>query len=81
MPLYIRDDTIDRLTEEVMHATGAKNKTEAVRMALQAQLKAARAKVPLLEAVNEMRAVADDIGAADPAFDQKAFADAQWENT
>jgi len=79
MPLYIRDDTVDRLTEEVMHATGAKNKTEAVRMALQAQLKAARAKVPLLEAVNEMRGAADDIGAVDPTFDQKAFADEQWE--
>ena len=62
MPLYIRDDAVDRLTEEVMHATGAKNKTEAVRMALQAQLKAARAKAPLLEAVNEMRSAADEIG-------------------
>ena len=80
MPLYIRDDAVDRLTEEVMLATGAKNKTEAVRMALQSQLTAARAKVPLLEAVNEMRAAADEIGPVDPAFDQKAFADAQWDD-
>lgn len=79
MPLYIRDPAVDRLTEDVMRATGAKNKTEAVRQALQAQLKAAQEQKSLQERIADLRKAADQIGPVDPEFDLKAFSDEQWD--
>lgn len=78
MPLYIRDDTVDDLAERVRKATGAKNKTEAVRAALKAQLDAARNEVPLIDRVRALRERVANLGEPDPTFDQKAFSDEMW---
>ncbi|UWR62793.1 type II toxin-antitoxin system VapB family antitoxin [Phaeobacter inhibens] len=80
MPLYIRDDSVDALAEQVKKLTGASSKTDAVRAALQAQLEAAKNKKPLLERIHELQGQADEIGAADPAFDMKNFSDSMWED-
>ncbi len=80
MPLYIRDDAVDALAAQVAKATGAKNKTEAVRAALQAQLEAAKKKKPLIERLQELQVKADTIGEANPAFDMKKYTDDLWEN-
>lgn len=78
MPLYIRDDTVDELARKVMKATGAETKTEAVRAALLAQLEAEKARKSLLERLELSQTLADEIGAVDPGFDQKRFADEMW---
>lgn len=78
MPLYIRDDSVNALAETVMKATGAGNKTEAVRAALQAHLEAVQKEKPLLERMREVRSRADEIGAPDPTFDMKTFTDDMW---
>ncbi len=78
MPLYIRDDSVDDLAKKVMRVTGAANKTEAVRLALQARLETEKAKKSLLERIMECQAMADEIGKPDPSFDQKTFSDDMW---
>jgi antitoxin VapB len=78
MPLYIRDDDVDALVEELMKATGAISKTEAVRSALQAQLAAIEARKPLLDRIRELQERTDAIGPVDPGFDQKKFFDELW---
>ncbi|HTN97967.1 MAG TPA: type II toxin-antitoxin system VapB family antitoxin, partial [Nordella sp.] len=47
MALFIRDDEVDALADEVRKLTKVKTKTEAVRRALQAQLAEARRALPL----------------------------------
>ncbi len=78
MPLYIRDDSVDALARTVMKATGARNKTEAVRAALQARLESVRKKQPLIEHIREIRSMADEIGPPDPTFDMKTFSNDMW---
>ncbi len=78
MPLYIRDDEVDALVEELMKATGAKSKTKAVRSTLQAQLAAIEARKPLLDRIRDLQQMADAIGPVDPEFDQKKFFDELW---
>jgi antitoxin VapB len=48
MALFIRDDEVDALAEEVRKLTKAKTKTEAVRRALQAQLAEVHRALPLI---------------------------------
>lgn len=80
MPLYIRDDSVDDLANQVMRLTGAKNKTEAVRSALIAQIKMKKAATPLLDKVKEAQRVADKIGPVNPDFDMKAYLDEMEDN-
>ncbi len=81
MPLYIRDDTVDDLAERVMKITGAKNKTEAVRAAVSAQLNAIRTEIPLIDRVRALQERVARLGTADPSFDQKAFSDEMWDGS
>ena len=78
MPLYIRDDKVDDLVEQVLRATGAKSKTDAVRKALMAQLEAVNSAIPLSDKVKAAQSIAAEIGPADPDFDMKAFTDDAW---
>ena len=78
MPLYIRDEDVNALADQVKAITGAESKTEAVRAALQAQLEAVAKKKPLIERINELQAKADEIGKVDPNFDMKKFTDDMW---
>ena len=80
MPLYIRDDNVDDLAVQFMKLTGAKSKTDAVRNALIAQLKAVSNEKPLLERLEPILKRADDLGPADPDFDMKSFTDEMWDD-
>ena len=56
MPLYIRDSSVDDLAEQVRARLGARNKTEAVRMALRNELARDAATRPMrtkLEAIRK----------------------------
>lgn len=79
MPLYIRDRTVDELAERVRDATGARSKTEAVRAALEHELKRAEAARGFAARNARVMAMADALGPTDPAFDMTAFRDAIWE--
>ena len=81
MPLYIRDDTVDDLAVRFMKLTGAKSKTDAVRNALMAQLKAEANRKPLLDRLESILERADNLGPGDPDFDMKAFTDDLWDET
>lgn len=78
MTLYIKDDTVDDLAVRYMKASGASSKTAAVRKALAEALASAQAKIPLMEKIAKVQAQADHIGAVDPEFDLKTFADDLW---
>ncbi|MFC0218493.1 antitoxin VapB [Pseudochelatococcus lubricantis] len=80
MALFIRDAEVDALAEEVRKLTRAKTKTEAVRDALQARLAEARRGMPLRDRLARARALADAMGASDPAFDMKSYTDDMWDN-
>ena len=81
MALFIRDDEVDALAEEVRRVTKAKTKTEAVRKALRLQLDEARRALPLRERLARSKALADALGSSDPAFDMKAYRDEMWGET
>ena len=79
MPLYIRDDEVDALAVKVQAITGARTKTDAVRLALQHEIERNRARKPLRERLGAAKAAAQRIGPVDSAFDMKAFTDALWD--
>jgi antitoxin VapB len=79
MPLYIRDETVDELVEQVMRATGARTKTEAVRQALLDALKNSRNQPSLNDRVKPLQDRVAALGTPDPDFDMKAFTDDLWE--
>ncbi|MDF2143288.1 type II toxin-antitoxin system VapB family antitoxin [Paenirhodobacter sp. CAU 1674] len=76
--LFIRDEAVNALAVEAMKLTGAANKTEAVRAALKAAIKAAKDQVPLMERLEAARNLADQLGPVEPEYDAKADADALW---
>lgn len=75
MPLYIRDDDIDALAEQVRRAIGARTKTDAVRHALQATLDAKLNQSSLFDRIKPLQARVADLGPVDPNFDMKSFTD------
>ena len=79
MALFIRDPEVAILAEEVRKATNAKSKTEAVRLALKAQLAEARRTRPMVERLARAKAIADGMGKNDTEFDMKRFSDSMWE--
>ena len=78
MPLYIRDDEVDELATRVQALTGARTKTDAVKAALQNEIKKIRRRAPLQERLAPIWAMLDAIGPVDPNFDQKKFTDELW---
>lgn len=76
--LFIRDEAVNTLAVEAMKLTGADNKTEAVRAALQAAIMAAKNQIPLMKRIEAARKIAEQIGPLDPDYDAKADADALW---
>ena len=76
--LFIRDEAVNALAVEVMRLTGADNKTEAVRSALQAAIMAAKDRIPLMERIGAARNLAEQIGPVDPDYDAKVDSDAMW---
>ena len=78
MPLFIRDDAVDRLASEVQKALKTSTKKEAVRLALQHELERARRQRPLTEVVADLQARVAALGPGDPDFDMKRFTDEMW---
>lgn len=78
MSLYIRDDAVDALAARVQEATGARTKTEAVRLALEHELERVNAQKSFAERNAEAFALADRLGLPNPDFDQKRFSDEMW---
>ena len=78
MPLFIRDSRVDALAAELQKAIRAPSKKEAVRVALQHELERVRRAMPLRERIAKAMALADAMGAGDPAFDMKTYTDAMW---
>lgn len=79
MPLYIRDDDVDRLATRVQHLAGIRTKTEAVRRALEHELERIDAAKPLRSRIARSQAMADAMGQGSSDFDMKAFSDAMWD--
>jgi antitoxin VapB len=78
MALYVKDEEVDRLAEEVQVAYGVKTKTEAVRMALQRALDQAEEKPTLEDRLKAIQVRARALGTPDPNFDEKAYTDMMW---
>jgi antitoxin VapB len=79
MALYIKDDEVDALAAEVQAATGAGTKTDAVRKALQNELKRVRAQQPLAERVRKVQKLArEKLGPPNPDFDFRKFREELW---
>ena len=77
MPLYIKDDEVDDLANELQRVTGAATKTEAVRAALKDAIERKRArKTSILKAIRQAQARAEAMGVRpDSNFDMKDFMD------
>lgn len=81
MSLYIRDNAVDELAEKVQKITNAPSKTEAVRRALQHELKRATDSIPLSERVKVIQdEIAAILGPKPEPFDVKKFSDELYEN-
>lgn len=78
MALFIRDDAVDALAEELKRATNAPSKKEAVKQALEDALQRTRQRLPLSERIKRAQAIARSIGPKDPDFDMKEFMDEMW---
>ena len=79
MPLYIRDDDVDRLAMRVQRLAGTRTKTEAVRRALENELERIDAASSLRARIAPSIALADAMGQGSSDFDMKAFTDAMWD--
>jgi len=55
MPFSIRDDEIRDLADELQKLTGAKNRSAAMKQALQAQIKIAKQSKPLHQRVSSLQ--------------------------
>jgi antitoxin VapB len=78
MALFIRDDAVDALADELKQALNAPSKKDAVRTALQHELDRVRRKGSFSERIKRAQAIADAIGPSDPDFDMKKFTDEMW---
>ena len=78
MALFIRDETVVALADELKEALKAPSKKEAVRTALEIALKETRRKRPFSERIKRAQALADAMGPSDPDFDMKKFMDEMW---
>ncbi|MGE3875306.1 MAG: type II toxin-antitoxin system VapB family antitoxin [Parvibaculaceae bacterium] len=82
MPLYIRDSSIDDLAEQLRVRLGVRTKTDAVRTALQHELKRVEANTPLREKLAALRARAQKrLGPPIRGRDMKKLMDDLWEKS
>lgn len=77
MALYIRDEKVDGLARQVQKALNASTKTEAVRLALENELRRANATVRLADRVKKYQEATRALG-PNAAGDLKAFMDEGW---
>lgn len=78
MPLFIRDDEVAEMAEELVKLTKARSKTEVVRTALRHELERAREAVPLIDRIALIQERATLLGLPNHDFDMKRFTDEMW---
>lgn len=78
MPLYVRDEGVNRLAGEAQKILGTPTKTDAVRFALERLLAEQESEVPIRERLKAIQRRARELGTSDPNFDEKAFMDEMW---
>jgi antitoxin VapB len=79
MALYIKDDEVDALAEQLQAAVGARTKPEAVRTALLHELERIKAGQSFAERNAEAFALADRIGAPNADLNMKVLMDRLWD--
>lgn len=80
MPLYIRDDSVDELAKAVQAASGAKDKTEAVRVALRNELARLKEKVSVRDKISVVQQhAAERLPASIEDVDTKKLFDDLWD--
>ncbi len=77
MPLYIKDQRVAEMAEELRALTNATSKTEAVWKALERAIEEARREL-LAPKLERAVAIARQIGRRDDHFDPKTFSDEMW---
>jgi antitoxin VapB len=77
--LSIRDPQVIALANELMQRVGAKSQTDAVRLALENELKRDNEKASLTERVRKYQRAIAELGPGDPTYDHKAHMDEGWE--
>jgi|TARA_R110000744_G_scaffold302108_3_gene411113 antitoxin VapB len=78
MAMLIKGDEIDDLVAKYCALTGVRNKSEAVRQALAAQISALSQKESLADRVASIQNRAAAFGIVADSADDKAFMDAMW---
>ena len=78
MAMLIKGDEIDNLVAKYCAITGEKNKSEAVRKALAAQIEALTGKERLVDRVAKVQRRAAEAGFVSTGEDLKPFFDEQW---
>ncbi|MFN0022610.1 MAG: type II toxin-antitoxin system VapB family antitoxin [Parvularculaceae bacterium] len=78
MALFIRDDKVDALANELQAALKTATKKEAVRIALEHELERIAKAKPRRFDFSKAQAIAASIGRVDPDFDFKKFRDELW---
>lgn len=78
MAMLIKGDEIDALVAKYCAMTGVKNKSEAVRKALAAQIEALAAEERLVDRVSRIQRRAAEAGFVSTGEDLKPFFDEQW---
>ncbi len=78
MTMLIKGDEIDDLVAKYCALTGVRNKSEAVRQALAAQISALSQKESLADRVASIQNRAAALGIVADSADDKAFMDAIW---
>lgn len=76
MPLYIKDEEVNRLADELTRLTNS-SKTEAVRNALKSAITSRKANLPIREKLAKSLAMSREAGPYHPG-DHKAETDEMW---
>lgn len=79
MPLYVRDERVNKLAEQAQKILKAPTKTDAIRQALERVVEAEEQRPPLAERLEKIRAKYNmpAYESLEP-FDEKAFLDEMW---
>jgi antitoxin VapB len=78
VPLFIRDEDVSAMAEELARLTHTRSTTEAVRAAHRHELDRIRAKMPVRDRLATIHAKAATIRLPNPDFNMKADSDQVW---
>ncbi|MRN43458.1 MULTISPECIES: type II toxin-antitoxin system VapB family antitoxin [unclassified Brucella] len=82
MPLFIKDDSVDRMAEQLRLRIGARTKTDAVRMAIMHELERVESQIPLRDKLAALRERARErLGPPVHGVDMKKLMDELWEES